>query len=60
MAVFTLRKLKLDEWALCDGPAAGPCADVKAGALGIRAVPKGTAATSTEPAHDRRKSDAKP
>lgn len=39
-AVFISRKIKTEDWALCDGPGAAPCEKVAAGEIALRPQPK--------------------
>lgn len=39
-AVYTSRKLKFDDYSLCDGPGPAPCENVPAGDIVLRPRPK--------------------
>ena len=41
--IYSSRKLKPEDYALCDGPTPGACADVKAGEIALKAKPKAEA-----------------
>src|ERR1035438_5317526 len=37
---YASRKIKFEDWTLCDGPGVGVCADVPAGEIAFRATKK--------------------